>query len=202
LGSQGVDSGIPTLAFRITCRVGCAFGCPENPRRLASNLWNSSKIHVQRTFSKGEFGPPKTEQSDRFIDISSSLMFELKKWKFACPKNEYDSVFPSPEGFVTCHDNVIKRYFDSALRQAGLRHVTFHSLRHSNASIRIRAGQNIKYIQSQMGHASIQVTMDIYAHLFEDSNFDRQQVELMDGFFNSVRKSLENDAENKIGVTV
>jgi hypothetical protein len=39
--------------------------------------------------------------------------------------------------------------------------------------------------------------MDLYGHLFEDSNFNRQQVDLLAGVFNSVRKPLENEAENK-----
>jgi len=101
------------------------------------------------------------------------LVQELKKWKLACPVNEHDLVFPIPEWKLSQHDNVVKRYFNSALRQAGLRQVSFHSLRHSNASMRILAGQNIKYIQSLMGHASINITLDINGHLFNDSNFKR-----------------------------
>ena len=65
------------------------------------------------------------------------LVSELKKWKLACPVNEYDLVFPSPEGKLSQHDNVVKRYFKTALTKAKLRTVSFHSLRHSNASIRI-----------------------------------------------------------------
>ena len=161
----------------------------------------SFRIALSSDRSATNFGPPKTEYSDRMVDISSSLMLELKKWKLACPKNAYASVFPGVEGFVTCHDKVIMRYDDSALKQAGLRYVTFHYLRHSNASTRIRAGQIIKYSQSQLGHASIQVTMDVYGHLFEDSNLNKKQVELMDGYFNSVRKSLESEAKNIKGAT-
>lgn len=46
----------------------------------------------------------------------------------------------------------------------------FHLLRHTNASFRIEAVQNIKYIQNQLGHSSIQVTMDIYGHLMKPVN--------------------------------
>ena len=119
------------------------------------------------------------------------LIQELKKWKLACPINEHDLVFPNPEGKISQHDNVVKRYFNSALRQAGLRQVSFHSLRHSNASMRIQAGQNIKYVQTQMGHASIKITQDIYGHLFNDADFNRQQVELLEHSFKSVRNPLE-----------
>jgi len=64
--------------------------------------------------------------------MPDTLVHELKIWKLACPINDYDLAFPSPEGKITCHDNVVKRYFNPALRKAGLRHVSFHSLRHTN----------------------------------------------------------------------
>jgi hypothetical protein len=48
--------------------------------------------------------------------------------------------------------------------------IRFHDLRHTNASLRIEAEQNPKYIQEQLGHSSIQVTMDVYGHLLRSSN--------------------------------
>ena len=41
-----------------------------------------------------------------------------------------------------------------------------HQLRHGYATRLIAAGAHPKYIQAQLGHASIQVTMDVYGHLF------------------------------------
>ncbi len=146
------------------------------------------RIYVQRSLWKGQFQTPKSKCSIRKIDIPEMLIQELKKWKLACPISEHDLVFPSPEGKLSQHDNVVKRYFNRALRQAGLRQVSFHSLRHSNASMRIYAGQNIKYIQTQMGHSSINITLDIYGHLFNDADFNRQQVQLLEHSFKSVRK--------------
>jgi integrase len=113
--------------------------------------WNSKRIYVRRSLWKGQFLSPKLKCSIRKIDIPEMLIQELKKWKLACPITEHDLVFPSPEGKQSQHDNVVKRYFNSALRQAGLRQVSFHSLRHSNASMRIQAGQNIKVRQNTNG---------------------------------------------------
>lgn len=132
-----------------------------------------------------------------------SLIQELREWKLACPVSEYDLVFPSPEGKMSQHDNVIKRYFNQALREAKLsHHISLHSLRHTNASMRIAAGQNIKYIQTQLGHASINITLDIYGHLFNDSNFNKQQVELLEQSFKSVRKPLEKPVKKEVVVSV
>ena len=153
--------------------------------------WNSRQIHVKRSLWNHQLQKPKTKHSTRKIDLTERLIKELKVWKLACPISEYDLVFPSPEGYASMHTNVMKRFFCPALRRAGLRHVSFHSMRHSNASFRIRAGQNIKYIQSQLGHASINMTMDVYGHLFNDVDFSRRQVDLLE----SVRNPLEKPSE-------
>jgi len=46
-----------------------------------------------------------------------------------------------------------------------LRRVRFHDLRHTYTSLLIAHGAHPKYIQAQLGHASIQTTLDRYGHL-------------------------------------
>jgi len=149
--------------------------------------WNSKQIHVRRALWKQQFQTPKSKSSVRKIDMTEGFIRELKAWKLACPINEHELIFPSPEGKLSLHDNVVKSHFNPALRGAGLRQVSFHSLRHSNASMRIQAGQNIKYIQGQMEHASINITLDVYGHLFNDEAFNRKQA----GLLESVRNPSE-----------
>ena len=158
--------------------------------------WNSKRLYVRRSVWHNDFQTPKTKNSIRNIDLPDNLLFELKKWKLACPINEHDLMFPSKKGQITCHDNAIKRHFNPTLRKAGLRHVSFHSLRHTNASLRIRAEQNIKYMSMQMGHSSIKITMDTYGHLFNDEVYNRQQVNLLQATFQSVRNPLEKPLQN------
>jgi hypothetical protein len=101
---------------------------------------------------------------------------------------------------MSIHDNVVKRYFNSALKQAGLRRVSFKSLIHTNASLRIEAGQNIKYIQLQLGHASIQTTLDRYGHLIREVNIEQVRrfenvlgyAEQPDSFSDSKNKSVRS----------
>lgn len=155
--------------------------------------WSSKQIHVRRSLWEHQFQKPKTKNAIRRIDMTERLVKEIRTWKLACPVNKHDLVFPSPENSATMHGNVMKRYFNPALRRAGLRHVSFHSLRHSNASMRILAGQNLKYLSTQLGHASISMTLDVYGHLFNDCVFNRKQVELLE----SVRNPLEESGEMK-----
>jgi integrase len=56
--------------------------------------------------------------------------------------------------------------------------VRFHDLRHTFASLLIAQNESPKKIQSLLGHHSIQVTMDIYGHLYPDEN--RKVVDSLD----------------------
>ena len=62
-------------------------------------------------------------------------------------------------------NNLTKRDFVRALRHAGLLKIRFHDLRHTYAALLIAAGAHPKYIQAQLGHASITTTLNTYGHL-------------------------------------
>ena len=74
-------------------------------------------------------------------------------------------VFLSPTGH-RLNDDLLRAAFHACLETAGLRRVRFHDLRHTYASLMIQQGANPKYIQQQLGHGSISITLDIYSHLF------------------------------------
>jgi integrase len=59
---------------------------------------------------------------------------------------------------------------EPALEQAGLRKFRFHDLRHTFGSLLIQAGISPAYVQKQMGHRSIQMTIDVYGHLIPGEN--------------------------------
>ena len=78
-------------------------------------------------------------------------------------------VFLSPQKY-RWDDGNLKRAWAKCLEASGLRRIRFHDLRHTYASLLIEQGAHPKYIQEQMGHSSIQVTMDTYGHLFPNRN--------------------------------
>jgi site-specific recombinase XerD len=54
-----------------------------------------------------------------------------------------------------------------ALHKAGLPQIRFDDLRHSFASLLIAQGKHPKLISEQLGHASVQITLDRYGHLMD-----------------------------------
>ena len=135
--------------------------------------WKNKQIHVRRSVWHGQFIPPKTKYSVRRIDVSPYLLAELRKHVLASPPNELGLVFANEHGGILDADTLIKRHFVPVFEKAKIKRVRFHDLRHTNASLRIAEGQNPKYIQDQMGHASIQTTFDRYGHLLKKANPDQ-----------------------------
>ncbi len=78
-------------------------------------------------------------------------------------------VFLSPHG-CRWDDAHLKRAWKRCLMASGLRQIRFHDLRHTYASHLIDRDAHAKYVQEQLGHGSISMTMDIYGHLFPNRN--------------------------------
>ncbi len=132
--------------------------------------WFNHQVHVRRTFNYGRFFPPKSATSNRAVDLATVAIHELKRWKLACPPTELDLIFPNIFGTPISGKGALKREFKATLRRAGLRDIRFHDLRHTYASLLIDQGEHPKYIQAQMGHASINITLDTYGHLMKTVN--------------------------------
>jgi len=132
--------------------------------------WKNNQIHIQRTYNHHSWYDTKTETSNRRIDLGPVMMTALKKWKLACPISELDLIFPNKAGNPINAHNMRHRHFKPLVKKAGLEKVRFHDFRHTYASLLIEQGENIKYIQTQLGHSSPTVTLDVYAHLMRPYN--------------------------------
>jgi len=132
--------------------------------------WEASQVCIERTFNNQAWYEAKTKASKRRIDIGPGMIAELKKWKLACMPNKLNLIFPNEAGQPMNHNNLVSRYFNPALKKAGIDRIRFHDLRHTYASLLIEQGENVKYIQSQLGHSSPTVTLNVYAHLMKSEN--------------------------------
>lgn len=132
--------------------------------------WKASQVAVERTFNNQAWYQPKTNGSRRRIDLGPAMLRELKLWRLACPSSELNLVFPNDAGGPINHNNLVVRHFKPAMKAAGIEKIRWHDLRHTYASLLIEQGENIKYIQAQLGHSSPTVTLNVYAHLMKPTN--------------------------------
>ena len=65
--------------------------------------------------------------------------------------------------------------FKRIVRQIGLPDLRIHDLRHTYAVNAIRAGDDIKTVQSNLGHATAAFTLDVYGHFTDDMRRDSSQ---------------------------
>jgi integrase len=56
------------------------------------------------------------------------------------------------------------------VKNAGLGKIRFHDLRHTYGSLKIAQGEDPLYVYRQMGHSSINITVDIYGQLLRETN--------------------------------
>ncbi len=78
--------------------------------------------------------------------------------------------FPNRAGKPQDSVNLLKRTWYPLLAKAGLRRLSFHALRHTYSSLLIQRGESLAFIKQQLGHASIQTTVDVYGHLVPGDN--------------------------------
>jgi len=134
-------------------------------------------IEVRRNFTRGKLSTPKSgkgrrvDMSRMLTDTLQTLLIERKKEKLQRGWKDLPAwVFTTEDGTMIDPDNFRRRVWQPLLNKAGFRHIRLHDLRHTFASLLIQQGESLAYVKDQMGHHSIQVTVDIYGHLVPGGN--------------------------------
>jgi integrase len=124
----------------------------------------AGRLRVERSYDPAarEFRPPKSRQGRRNVPISSTLAPYLRPLVLA--RREGLLFGPSADRPFTARP--IQERADDACKAEGLERVTLHACRHLYASMSIAAGVNAHSLCTYMGHSGIQVTLDLYGHLF------------------------------------
>lgn len=132
-----------------------------------------------------------------FDNIANKLL-DFKEKQEAFKKafgNSYDKkylnyVFVNPQGKLLRPDYVTE-HFSILLSKIGLKHIRFHDLRHSCASLLLAKDINMKAIQEWLGHSCFSTTANLYAHL--DS---KSKKESANALFNAL-KFTDTKKENE-----
>ncbi len=118
---------------------------------------------------------PKSNSGKRVIPISNTLIAILKK-----ARREYierklrQGVDYVDEDYVICQPNgkpykpaSISKKFNEFLKKNNLKHIRFHDLRHTNATLMLKEGISPKVAQMRLGHSDFSTTMNIYSHVLK-----------------------------------
>jgi len=75
-----------------------------------------------------------------------------------------DRVFRKADG-TAIHPDVMRTMFDRRVKRSGVKRIRFHDLRHTHATIGLRAGVPVKVMSERLGHATPAFTLQQYAHV-------------------------------------
>ncbi len=161
------DSTILAVAVYTGLRRGELFGL-----QWPDVDWSASQITVRRSLYHGAETTPKTAHSARTLDIPPSLLACLSLYRACFPVLGDGYVFRLADGAHLDPDNWSKRQLAPIMTRAvaaGVRRIGLHGLRHTYASLLINQGESLKYVSRQLGHATIDITANLYGHLFRET---------------------------------
>jgi integrase len=133
--------------------------------------WLNGKLCVERGIVEHNVDDVKTDESRKSLVIAADVLEVLKRWKqttqFSAPA---DWIFASPVqgGRLPWSYDQVWRMYQKAASDAGLAHVSTHTMRHSYRAWLDAVGTPIAVQQKLMRHADIRTTMNTYGDIVTD----------------------------------
>ena len=176
LSQLGEDKIKFKVAIALAIFTGARLG------ELAGLSWsdidlNNGIIHINRSSQYiSELGVftkvPKTESSIRDIaipDFVVSLLSEYRTWYdnqnfvYNDLNSNLECLFVQSNG-KPMHPSTISKWFKRFIQDIGLPVISFHGLRHTNASLLISQQIDVAIVAARLGHAQISTTLNFYVH--------------------------------------
>lgn len=125
---------------------------------------------------------------DYLLDLIEEHRQEQKARKEYAGDNwiEGNFVFTQANGKVI-FPRTISHYFEKLIKRHDLKKITFHGLRHTNTTMLISSGINVRSISNRLGHSRTSTTTDFYAHALE--SVERESAAVFQDIFDNGTKS-------------
>lgn len=102
----------------------------------------------------------------------------------------------------TIHPDVISQMFEKAVKRSGVRRIRLHDLRHTHATIGLRAGVPVKVMSERLGHATPAFTLQQYAHVIPGMQAEAAEAiaRLVANESDATKNPLHHDGGAALGV--
>lgn len=141
-----------------------------------NRIRNPDKNSPKRTLLT--IGTPKTSHSVRTIPLLPEIAEKLYQHKQDQAQYLKEKGLPESElVFTLTHGNAydprdFQRDFKNVLIRHGIRLINVHGMRHTFATRSLESGMDIKTLSRLLGHSSIQISLDLYAHVTDHLQFE------------------------------
>lgn len=161
-----------SVGFRLCLYTGLRLG-EVCSLRWSDIDWNTGVLRIRQTVvrlpsqdggvrkTRLTLTSPKTKRAVREIPLPGQLLQELRA--AACGQ--------SAEAFVLTglrermmDPRTYQNQFKRLLERLNIRHIPFHGLRHTFATVCVRQGMDVKSLSEILGHATVKMTLDRYVH--------------------------------------
>lgn len=153
------------VLFWTGIRQGELFALTQNDIDL-----NKGLIHITKSLAKLQNGDtiinkPKTETSERTVEIPQFLVDEIKEFmgRYTEPLEPDEQIFQTSKSNLTKKMKIISE-------KAEIKRIRVHDLRHSHASMLIDLGFSALMVKERLGHQNIETTLETYSHLYQSKN--------------------------------
>lgn len=129
---------------------------------------------VQHKGSPGmAWGTPKTAKGRRSVSLDPTLVAALRTHRarqlqermiLGAGYVDEDLVVAEADG-QPMHPKRLSYYFERESKRAGLAPIRLHDLRHTHATLALKAGVHPRIVQERLGHANVSITLDTYSHV-------------------------------------
>ncbi|HPJ18928.1 MAG: site-specific integrase [Microthrixaceae bacterium] len=113
----------------------------------------------------------KTGTSRRTIDIDADVVGVLRDW-FKTRTEEREGTEPAADDLVFTkddgswlHPDTFSQLFDRTVARIKVPVISLHDLRHTHATLLLKAGVHVKVVSERLGHANVAFTMNVYQHV-------------------------------------
>ena len=154
--------------------------------------YGKKQVHIQRNIVLDENRKivektPKSKSGNRYISLSESQCLMLKLEQTKQQERASKNINYKDNDLVVCkadgtyyNPDVFSSKFNRLLEKIGLRHIRLHDIRHTNCTLLLLSGVNMKTMQGRLGHSDYSVTANTYSHVTAEA--DRAASELADSF--------------------
>lgn len=175
-------------AFRLLAYSGMRKG-ELRALTWADVSFSKSQISINKTvgYNHGNIiQSTKTKNSTRVISMDQQTMAILKEWQARQRKDLFRLGYNALNGCQLVFNGRRNKILSSpilgdVMRNVQAKHdlkkITVHGLRHTHCSLLLAAGVPVNDVKDRLGHANIQTTLNIYAHVTK-----QQQRETADKF--------------------
>ena len=130
--------------------------------KTIQRIKNTDKYASSKT--KIVIDKPKSQKSIRVIPIPSFLHEKL--WN---QRNRYwVNAYVLSGTYMYVEPRIYQKHFKRVLKEANIKEVNYHALRHTFATRAIESGIDVKTLSEILGHSNIKFTLERYVHSSEE----------------------------------